>query len=380
MLLWCSRQNQINLCFVLFAVADLALLKTMAARRTFQVDAVAKATQPMKSGRTEKEMIAAQTNGVVPESYSLPSSGVAVDSDINSFVSAVHMAFDQHYPLVLSPDAVWMCIAQGFANHVNQNAEKLRHLFVEHEGKKEIKVRRDYFVKGSPTNPWPEVFEEFSQQIRKHVGDKTHDLITPEFTTTGAVERAAAQVVLMNTFKAYFKYTFMTLCGIPEVTLEGTVDDWKKLRDKALALAQYDLEWWTKALKPVLDQFVSAAEGHVDREFWSMIYKYHGGSGGPYITGWIATLFPYVGKSELRRNRILDNWSKEGSFYGLTTDDFPSGVVSTPFKWQYYGEVFPMHFYGGFMMVVQDPVTLALKPEIGWAVADEKKVKAAKHG
>ena len=122
------------------------------------------------------------------------------------FVSAVHMAYDQHYPLVLSPDAIWMCIAQGFANHVNQNAEKLRHLFVEHEEKKEIEVRRDCFVKGSPTNPWPEVFEEFSQQIRKHVGDKTHDLITPEFTTTGAVERAATQVVLMNTFKAYFKY------------------------------------------------------------------------------------------------------------------------------------------------------------------------------
>ena len=37
-----------------------------------------------------------------------------------------------------------------------------------------------------------------------------------------------------------------------------------------------------------------------------------------------------------------------------------------------------MHFYGGFMMVVQDPVTLALKPEIGWAVADEKAVETSK--
>ena len=66
------------------------------------------------------------------------------------------------------------------------------------------------------------------------------------------MERAAAQVVLMNTLKAYFSYQLVTMCGIPEVTLEGTVDDWKKLRDKALALAWYDLEWWTKALKPVL--------------------------------------------------------------------------------------------------------------------------------
>ena len=348
----------------------------MTVRRTFQVDPVVKATQPIKS-RNEKEMIAEQTR-VVPESYSLPSSGVAISSGTNSFVSAVHMAYDQHYPLVLSPDAIWMCIAQGFANHVNQNAEKLRHLFVEHEGKKEIVFQRDDFIKGSPTNPWPEVFEDFSQQIRKHVGDKTHALITPEFTTTGAVERAAAQVVLMNTFKAYFSYQVMTMCGIPEVTLEGTVDDWKKLRDKALALAWYDLEWWTKSLKPVLDQFVSAAEGHVDREFWSKIYKCHGGSGGPYITGWIVTLFPYIGTSAHKPNHTLDKWSKEGTFCGLTTSDFPSGIVGTPFQWQYYVKQFPMHFYGGFMMVVQDPVTLAVRPEIGWAVAEENAVETAK--
>ena len=359
-------------------------------RSTFSVDPVAKATQPVKSWHnlTELERIVRRISGVKPESYSPPSSssGISVRSvlgdDVNPFVSTVHMAYDQHYPLVLSPDAIWMCIAQGFANHVNQNAKKLRHLFVEHKGKKEIEVRRDNFIKGSPTNPWPEVFEEFSQQIRKHVGDKTHELITPEFTTTGAVERAAAQVVLMNTFKAYFTYSVKTGCGIPEVTLEGTVDDWKKLRDKALALAQYDLEWWTKALKPVLDQFVSAAEGHVDRDFWSKIYKYRGGSGGPFITGWIATLFPYIGMSELRPNPYLDSWSMKDSDTSennrLRTNMFPLGVFATPFIWKYYEERFPMHFYGGFMMVVQDPVTLALKPEIGWAVADEKAVETSK--
>ncbi|HUQ06910.1 MAG TPA: DUF4419 domain-containing protein, partial [Kofleriaceae bacterium] len=33
------------------------------------------------------------------------------------FVAAVHAAFDEHRPLVLSPDAVWLCIAQGLATH-----------------------------------------------------------------------------------------------------------------------------------------------------------------------------------------------------------------------------------------------------------------------
>ena len=91
-----------------------------------------------------------------------------------------------------------MCIAQGLAHHINTNAKKLRRKFVEHKGKKEIVVRRDDFVKASPENPWPEVFDEFSEQIRKHIGEKTHDLLTPEYSTTGSAEKAAAQVVLMD--------------------------------------------------------------------------------------------------------------------------------------------------------------------------------------
>ena len=63
--------------------------------------------------------------------------------------------------------------------------------------------------------------------------------------------------ILMDSFKEYFSYIVYTECGIPKITLEGTVDDWKKLRDRALGLAQYDLVWWVEALEPVLDQFVA---------------------------------------------------------------------------------------------------------------------------
>ena len=33
---------------------------------------------------------------------------------------------------------------------------------------------------------------------------------------------------------------------------------------------------------------------------------------------------------------------------------------------------YPMCFYAGFMTVTQDHGSLAIRPEIGWAVADEK--------
>ena len=344
---------------------------------TFKVSSVQKASSPLE--RTNYEAALAHLLGYVkPESHSQPC-GVPVSSgSIHAFVEAVHMAFADHYPLTISPDHIWMCIAQGLSTHVNANADKLRKMFVSHEGKETLVVRRDDFVKGNPANPWPEVFEEFSEQIKKHVGPATHSLLTPEFTTTGPNEKAAAQVVLMDTLKNYFEYMYETDCGIPEITLEGTLDDWKKLRVKTLSLAQYDLDWWIKALKPVLDQFVEAASGKVDVEFWNDMYKRNGASGGPYITGWIITLFPYLSQGR-RRNPYLEKWNEEMIFGGVKTSSFPRGVVYTPFKWVYLGEDIPMHFYAGFTSVSQDPHTLALRPEIGWAVANDAQNSSKKN-
>ena len=56
----------------------------------------------------------------------------------------------------------------------------------------------------------------------------------------------------------------------------------------------------------------------------------------------------------------------------MTTDMFPRGIVSTPFKWEYFGKEIPMHFYAGFMAVSQDPNSLSVRPVVGWAVVDDE--------
>ena len=114
---------------------------------------------------------------------------------------------------------------------------------------------------------------------------------------------------------------------------------------------------------------------------------------GPYVTGWILALFPYIssGRNEHKRNPYLTLWQNkdpashklpknEDDFWhekaedlvGVTHDGFPPGVVSTPFTWQSVNQTYPMHFFAGFMAVTQDPATLAIRPEIGWAVVDDK--------
>ena len=253
-------------------------------------------------------------------------------------------------------------------------------MFVAHEGKKQLVIRVDDFIKGSPDNDWEQALGTFSDEIRKNVGDEIHGLLTPDFSTTGPVEKAASQVVLMNTFKEYFEFICCTSCGIPSITLEGTVEDWKKLREKTLSLSRFDFQWWTDAVKPILDEFVNASSGVVNKEFWQAIYKVSGGSGGPYITGWVVTLFPYVGHSQefMKPNRLLQSWGQSRAFGGITTDSFPSGSVCTPFMWQYFEEEFDMYFYAGFLGVGQDKKTLALKPVIGWAVVDKEEEEKSK--
>jgi hypothetical protein len=50
-------------------------------------------------------------------------------------------AYNAHEDLVLSPDDIWLMITIYYSRYVDDNAEKMRHLFVDHEGKKELVVK-----------------------------------------------------------------------------------------------------------------------------------------------------------------------------------------------------------------------------------------------
>ena len=84
---------------------------------------------------------------------------------MHPFVEAAHIAYSYHVPLTITPDVIFYLVTSATAVHVNKNAEKLRKVFVNHEGKKELEVRRDDFVLKSKSNPWHEVIDEFSIQI-----------------------------------------------------------------------------------------------------------------------------------------------------------------------------------------------------------------------
>jgi hypothetical protein len=292
-----------------------------------------------------------------------------VATSIHPFVNAAHLAFDDHFELALSPDDVWLCIAQAFAHHVDVNSEQLRDRFVRHEGKAAITVYRDGFVKGSPDNNWPGVFNEFSDAIAEHIGNQ-RNLIVADFSTTGSIEKAASEVVLMSAMRNFFEYIVVTRCGIPRVTLLGTPADWLAIKQRAEILSEYGLEPWIRELSPILAQLCEAAAGRPDRAMWKSFYKFESGSGGDSVSGWINVLFPFIrrqGADQLEPNPFVSSWR---GGYGPEPAAFPTGLSIAPFIWQYLGTSLPMEFVAGFVGVSQDTTTLAVRPAIGWAVRD----------
>lgn len=299
---------------------------------------------------------------------------VAEPVPYHPFVAAAHAAFDQHRPLVLTPDGVWLMIAQGFAMHVAASAERLRSRIVAHAGREMLATRRDDFVKGDPSNPWPEVFADLSRQVAERTGP-LHGLIVADFTTTDAASRAASEIALLAAAQPYFAYQLHTLCGIPAITLEGTEDDWRRIRERVEGLRAYETGAWIDALAPVLDRFVDASRGEVDRTHWQSFYKLKSASGGPYVTGWINVLLPYVFdyRGNVSENDDVTSWQRGFASPlggGPTVQNLPSGLSTVPFLWKYLGTEHRMQFLGGFAGVRQDRHTLALRAEIGWAVRE----------
>lgn len=204
----------------------------------------------------------------------------------NGLVKTVVNAYNNHHNLVLRPDDVWAAIMTQFSFYVNKHAEDFREKFVNFEGKKKLEI----IIPGSlRTAPYDTFVKLMTEKIHKNLIDpKVKEWILPNFSTTTDNDLVTVGVVFMATMKKYFEYRAMMLCGIPYITLEGTIQDWQDIYSRLEKLKEYKLEKWYDMLEPVVKQFVDAKQGKVDLDFWQRIAHYQrGGSGPSFISGWI---------------------------------------------------------------------------------------------
>ena len=301
------------------------------------------------------------------------------------FIAAAHRAFADHRPLALSPDMIWQLLVQMAAEEVLAAPEKYRGLFAEHDlGSRTMEVRRDDFVSGAPKNDWPGVFSELEGNILAKVPNSPAADFSHAFSTSTPSEIAARRVVLLKAASPYYNYQVGTMCGIPRIELHGTVDDWRWIRERVVGLRHFNMERRVKALMPILDEFLAAADGKANSAFWKSFYKYDSESGSSYISGWINAFF--IKEKDELLNVVLDpkfSWMaapEQATGLGavnlplaLTTRSYPSkGVVDVDFIWNHLGETIPMRWRAGFIGVAQDRKSLTLKPVIAWQVLRAK--------
>ncbi|MEV6930763.1 DUF4419 domain-containing protein [Dactylosporangium sp. NPDC051485] len=340
---------------------------------TFPVDDVTPAVTPLPTR---------PLGGLFPDALAFGGDPAlpALDPDgVHPLLSAVARAFAEHRPLVLSPDAVWLTIAHGVAQHVRLHAEHLRPRLVRHTGKKRLTVTIDGAMPHDAAS-WAHLTGSFAKLLTAEIDDA--NLFECDFSTSTDVERTAGRVVLLDVYSPYFSLWLKCLCGIPSVTLTGTVEDWRRIRARVDAIAGFGLETWCRSLAPIADEFVRAAAGDPDPKFWRRIYNPIDAYGGDVITGWVVRFYPYLKGTtvdvpntllELPIGEPRDVTVDPGGFYagpGVQSSSVPATLsrVVVNVNDRVAGDNRVVALCGGLVGVAQDPDG-ALWPVAGWYLA-----------
>lgn len=279
-------------------------------------------------------------------------------------------AYKNHRPITISPDIFWILINQAFSNHVSLKAEELRSMFVNFEGKKELFVEKpDLDINTMTSKDWEqEFFPEFVEQISQYTGKCITDALTPNFTTTTPISLAVGQLSIMSTMKQYFSFRGMVCgCGIPYITIEGSVEDWRKIVEKLNHLKKYHFEWFTDDISPIIEKIIETKLGKVDNKFWKDMIRIKDGTGyydPDKVDGWFTKFFPF------------NDEGKYNDGYITKGDDLQSEMLDVPFILDvvYPGKTERKFcvIYAGFVGLTQNKENGSFKPEIGWIIKEKK--------
>lgn len=284
----------------------------------------------------------------------------------HSFFNGMYQAYADHRPFVISPDMMWLLISQGFARHITSNPEKYQTYFIDSKEKKTLAIlSKTDLLSASKPEDWEGLFPQFTAQIASHVGKELTNTLASDFSTSTAVEKMASEITIMEAMEPYFEFVVIHIvCGIPEITLQGTPEDWRKVLSKAQELKKYDLSWWINEIEPILKEFIRTSEGKVNTKFWQNMFKYHSQKkyGAPnIIDGWIIKFFPY--DKNANRNNLKE---LNGS------NSLPEEIVKVDVNYiktdGQSRQQTMLELWSGFIGLAQNKDNFGLTPQIGWMV------------
>ncbi len=257
----------------------------------------------------------------------------------HGLVGAFWEGYSDHKIVVLRPDDVHLSIMIAFSGFMASVSEVFRKNFVDHEGKIDLHIIIQH---GALKDAWEEIMNQFASIIKKSIQGEMLEWVTPNYSTTKRLDIAVGQACLMGMMKNYFSYNCSMMCGIPSITLQGTLEDWEKVRSKAEMIKELaikaqstSLDAWYSILVPILDNFILAYRGTVDKKWWNSAVNYQsGGSSSPWVTGWALAFVPFDKQGQWQLNSVLDIL-KTGHYGKLRSPDFTGiGRIMIPVKFQ----------------------------------------------
>ena len=281
----------------------------------------------------------------------------------NGLLETVRNAYHGHYPLALSPDVIWLTICQGMSKHINLNFKSLENKIYKNGHPKSILVRIDSLAFDS--TQWSVAVDSLAQQTRRYTDPYFYEAFVPQFSTTTPIDHVAYQITLLDAQKKAFSYNLESGCGFPWIVLRGTTEDWELIKKKLSILDTLEMTEWKESLTPILDEFIEASQGRANKTFWMNIFKTEGEYETYAITGWILKLFPYIDSDQ--PNPFLNK--RVAASDNLSTDRFPSSILSVPFVWHnaFEDRTDSLYFWSGILGAKQYG-DKTLEPFISWAL------------
>ena len=296
-----------------------------------------------------------------------------------SLIKGLILAYKNHYPITITPDMIWLLIGQGFSRFMEKYYNLVRERFVNFSGKKDLKIERlQYSPYKAPKEVWDGIVQEFVQKIEQNVGKELIDALECNFSTTTQVTKITSQVTIMSAMKQYFTYkVLMAGCGISKITLEGSIQDWEKIKSKLELLSTKALKWWTKHLIPIIDNIILTKKYYNQNkslngqliEFWKGMIRLKG-RGDMYdphmINGWIIKFIPNL------------DGEKPTLYEEIRENDVPDQIISCPMELTWLTMIgtkvdYKCSLASGFYGMIQNKKTFNVRPVIGYAIVVEDK-------
>ena len=144
---------------------------------------------------------------------------------------AVFEAWKNHWVLRTSPEDWWFPVACRIAKAIDKaaksslSAQKVRDMFVSHEGKHNITVELPVYTIYEAN--YDQLFSSFSSEIKKRIKAPEYaEAMQNDFSTSNSAHMIASQINLMASMQEFFTYTMVCLgCGLRGLEMEGSVDD-----------------------------------------------------------------------------------------------------------------------------------------------------------